>query len=217
MRFRDCDEAGKRLAELLHDSAGNEDPIVLALPRGGVPVGFQLARRLGAPLDVLVVRKLGVPGQEELAFGAIASGGVIVLNDPLVRALGIAGDVVDRVASGERLELERRECLYRAGRPPLEVRGRQTIIVDDGLATGASIQAAACAVRRQAPASITIAVPVASRQTCERLPQELGEVVCLLMPGPFLSVGSWYEDFTQTTDQEVGQLLAQAQVAQAER
>ena len=217
MRFRDRDEAGRLLAERLLEPAAREDVIVLALPRGGVSVGFQLARRLGAPLDLLVVRKLGVPGQQELAFGAIARGGVIVLNDSIVRTVGIPQDVVAHIVNRERLEIERRERLYRAGRPPLELHRRNVIIVDDGLATGASMRAAARAARRDAPASITLAVPVASRSTCEDLGREFGEVVCLWMPEPFLSVGSWYEDFSQTTDEEVSERIAQAAAARIGR
>jgi putative phosphoribosyl transferase len=212
MRFRDRGEAGELLADRLQEYAGNDEVVVLALPRGGVPVGFQLARRLRAPLDVVVVRKLGVPGREELAFGAIASGGVIVLNDSLVAALGISAERVARVVDRERLELERRERLYRDGRPPLELQGRRTIIVDDGLATGASIRAAAKAAQRRGPASTTIAVPVAARQTCDELRRDLDEVVCVWTPERFLSVNSWYDDFSQTTDEEVCRLLGQADV-----
>jgi putative phosphoribosyl transferase len=210
MRFRDRAEAGKMLADRLQEYAGHDDVVVLALPRGGIPVGFQLACRLGAPLDVLIVRKLGVPGREEFALGAIANGGVRILNDSVVAAIGIPDDVVARVVSRERLELERRERLYRAGRAPLDLQGRTVIIADDGLATGASIRAATLAVRRHAPASITIAVPVAPQQTCNELRSDLGEIVCAWMPESFLSVDSYYDDFSQTTDDEVRQLLADA-------
>ena len=210
MRFRDRADAGRRLAARLDSFAGREGVVVLALPRGGVPVGFELARALGAPLDVLCVRKLGAPGQEELALGAIASGGVRVLNEAVVAELGVSEQEIDRLAAVEERELERRENAYRLGRPPVEIAGRTAIVVDDGLATGASMKAAARAVRLQRPARIVVAVPVAAARTCRELRDEADEVVCASTPWPFVSVGSWYDDFSQTTDDEVRELLGAA-------
>jgi putative phosphoribosyl transferase len=210
MRFRDRAEAGRLLADRLEEYAGRDDVIVLALPRGGVPVGAELARRLGAPLDLFLVRKLGVPGREELAMGAIASGGVRVLNDDVVAELGITEEDIARTALAEGRELERREQRYRNGRPVADLRGRTVILVDDGLATGATMRAAALAVRGQGPERVVVAVPVAAEPTCDEFPAEVDEVVCALTPEPFLSVGSWYEDFSQTTDEEVRELLARA-------
>ncbi len=207
-RFHDRRDAGRMLAAKLSAYAHRRDMIVLALPRGGVPVAYEVARVLGAPLDVFVVRKLGVPGHEELAMGAVATGGVRVLNDSVVRALGIPDDVIDAVAAQEERELERRERLYRDGRPPPDVQGKMVILVDDGLATGASMQAAIKALRQQHPARIVIAVPVAAPEICEALRAEVDEVICALTPDPFLAVGFWYEDFSQTTDDEVRYLLA---------
>jgi putative phosphoribosyl transferase len=210
MRFRDRAEAGRLLADRLEEYAGRDDVIVLALPRGGVPVGAELARRLGAPLDLFLVRKLGVPGREELAMGAIASGGVRVLNDDVVAELGITEEDIARTALAEGRELERREQRYRNGRPVADLRGRTVILVDDGLATGATMRAAALAVRGQGPERVVVAVPVAAEPTCDEFRAEVDEVVCALTPEPFLSVGSWYEDFSQTTDEEVRELLARA-------
>jgi putative phosphoribosyl transferase len=210
MRFRDRAEAGRLLADRLEEYAGRDDVIVLALPRGGVPVGAELARRLGAPLDLFLVRKLGVPGREELAMGAIASGGVRVLNDDVVAELGITEEDIARTALVEGRELERREQRYRNGRPVADLRGRTVILVDDGLATGATMRAAALAVRGQGPERVVVAVPVAAEPTCDEFRAEVDEVVCALTPEPFLSVGSWYEDFSQTTDEEVRELLARA-------
>jgi predicted phosphoribosyltransferase len=184
--------------------------LVLALPRGGVPVAFEVARALGAPLDVFLVRKLGVPGHEELAMGAIATGGVRVVNEAVVRELGIGGEVIDAVAGRERAELERRERAYRGERPAPEVRGRAVILVDDGLATGSTMRAAALAVRRQEPERVVVAAPVAARATCAELLAEVDDVVCAATPEPFYGVGRWYEDFSQTTDEEVRELLARA-------
>lgn len=209
-RFRDRAEAGRALAANLRAYAGRDDVLVLALPRGGVPVGDEVARALGAPLDVFIVRKLGVPGQEELAMGAIATGGVRVLNEFVVRQLGIAGHVIDAVARREQAELERRAREYRGDRPPPEVRGRTVILVDDGLATGATMRAAAAALRRQGPARVVVAVPVAAAETCDALADEVDEVVCTLTPEPFYGVGMWYEDFAQTTDAEVRARLSRA-------
>jgi predicted phosphoribosyltransferase len=198
------------LAGKLRAYANRPDVIVLALPRGGVPVAYEVARALRAPLDVFIVRKLGLPGQEELAMGAVASGGVRVLNEPLVRVLGITDRVIDGVASRERQELARREQLYRGDRPPLDVRGRIVILVDDGLATGATMHAAVAALRRQQPARIVVAVPVAAPETCERLRLVADDVLCLTTPAEFQSVGIWYDDFAQTSDDEVRSLLGRA-------
>jgi putative phosphoribosyl transferase len=208
--FRDRAEAGRRLAARLVEHAGRPDVLVLALPRGGVPVAFEVARALEAPLDIFVVRKLGVPGHEELAMGAIASGGTWVLNNDVIESLNPPFRVVQAVAARERLELERRERAYRGNRPPLEVRGRTVILVDDGLATGSSMRAALRAIRRQGPARLVVAVPVGAMETCEELHDEADEVVCARAPYPFYSVGQWYEDFTQTSDEEVHDLLGQA-------
>jgi predicted phosphoribosyltransferase len=210
-RFRDRNEAGRRLAEKLAAYANRTDVLVLALPRGGVPVAYEVARALGAPLDVFVVRKLGVPGYEELAMGAVASGGVRVLNDQLVQRLGIPKYVIDAVAAREEQELARRERLYRGGRPPPDVRGRTVILVDDGLATGATMRAAVMALRQLQPARIVVAVPTASSETCEELRPEVDDIVCATTPEPFLAVGHSYEDFSQTTDDEVRDLLAPRQ------
>src|SRR3982075_319563 len=206
--FRDRREAGRVLAEKLTAYANRPDVLVRALPRGGVPVGYEVARALGAPLDVFVVRKLGVPGYEELAMGAVATGGVLVLNDQLVERLGIPQHIIDAVAARERQELARRERLYRSGRPPLDVRGRPVILVDDGLATGATMHAAIQALRQQNPARIVVAVPTASPETCEEMRARADDVICGITPEPFDAVGRWYRDFSQTTDEEVGFLLA---------
>jgi erythromycin esterase-like protein/predicted phosphoribosyltransferase len=207
-RFRDRREAGRLLAAKLMAYANRPDVVALALPRGGVPVAYEVARALHAPLDVFVVRKLGVPGYEELAMGAVATGGVRVLNDQIVRSLHIPEYVIDRVEAEEREELGRRERAYRGGRPPLEVRGRTVILIDDGLATGATMRAAVSALRQLQPARIIVAVPIASPETCDELKVEVEEVVCAITPEPFHAVGYWYEDFTQTTDEEVRELLA---------
>jgi putative phosphoribosyl transferase len=206
--FRDRAEAGRALARALAHYSGRDDVVVLALPRGGVPVGYEVAKELGAPLDVFLVRKLGVPGHEELAMGAIASGGVLVLDEGVLRWLGISEHQLQRTLAKELDELRRREAAYRDGRPLPDLKGKTVILVDDGLATGASMQAAARAVRRHEPARIVIAVPVASRATCDRFRDEVDEVVCAVTPAPFHAVGNWYEDFSQTTDDEVRELLA---------
>src|SRR5712671_4783298 len=206
--FRDRREAGRLLAEKLADYADRSDVLVLALPRGGVPVADEVARALGAPLDVFVVRKLGVPGSEELAMGAVATGGVRVLNDQLVNRLGIPDHLIDAVAVREGQELARRERLYRGGRPLLDVRDRTVILVDDGLATGATMHAAIAALRQLYPARIVVAVPTASPETCEEMRAEADDVICAVTPEPFHAVGRWYQDFSQTTDEEVGALLA---------
>jgi predicted phosphoribosyltransferase len=211
--FRDRRDAGRRLADKLAAYANRPDVIVLALPRGGVPVAYEVARRLVAPMDVFVVRKLGVPGYEELAMGAVATGGVRVLNDQLVEHLGIPDQMIDAVASRERQELARRERLYRGSRSPPDVRGRTVILVDDGLATGATMFAAIEALRNQNPARIVVAVPTASPDTCEEMKQKADEVICAITPEPFHAVGRWYRDFSQTTDEEVAALLAQPRPA----
>ncbi|MFL5802539.1 MAG: phosphoribosyltransferase [Roseiflexaceae bacterium] len=208
--FRDRREAGRLLAATLTAYANRPDVLVLALPRGGVPVAYEVARALGAPLDVFLVRKLGVPGHEELAMGAIATGGVRVLNKEVVRALGIPDYVIEAVTAKEQQELERRERLYRGGRPPPDVRGRTVILVDDGLATGATMYAAVQALRQQQPASIVVAVPIAAPETCAELSEEVDEIICAVTPEPFHAIGLWYEDFSPTTDEEVRDLLARA-------
>ena len=209
-RFRDRREAGRHLVSKLGAYAGRSDVIVLALPRGGVPVAYEVAHALGAPLDVFLVRKLGVPGQEELAMGALASGDVRVLNEDVVRMLGIPPAMIDAVAARERAELARREAAYRGARPPVDVRGRTAILVDDGLATGATMRAAAAALRQQGPLRLVIAVPLAAPETCHTLAAEVDEIVCAMTPEPFYSVGLWYDDFSQTSDEEVRDLLEQA-------
>jgi predicted phosphoribosyltransferase len=214
MLFRDRYDAGRQLAKELMAYADRPDVLVLALPRGGVPVGYEVARALHAPLDVFLVRKLGLPGHEELAMGAIASGGVRVLNEELVHVLDIPPDVIDEVAEEERRELERRERAYRDDRPPLNVRGRIVILIDDGLATGSTMRAAVAALRKQGPARIIVAVPVAATSTCRELQQEVDEVVCARTPEPFRAVGIWYDDFSQTSDEEVHALLEEAQARQ---
>ena len=188
--------------------AGRDDVIVLALPRGGVPVAFEVAQRVRVPLDVCVVRKLGVPGHEELAMGAIASGGVRVLNEDVLYVLPDAQSIVEMVTAIEREELKRRERDYRSNRPAPEVRGRTVILVDDGLATGATMRAAAAALRQQGAAKIIVAVPVGAPGTCHEIRSVADEVVCLQTPGSFMGVGQYYEDFSQTTDEEVRELLA---------
>jgi putative phosphoribosyl transferase len=207
MIYRDRTEAGKKLAEHLKDYANRQDVLVLALPRGGVPVAFEVANALHAPLDIFLVRKLGVPGQEELAMGAIASGGVRVLNEDVVRYLDIPGEMIDAVAADEERELERRQGLYRGNRPPPDVRARAVILVDDGLATGSTMRAAAAALRNQQPGRIVVAVPVSAAETCDEFRMEVDEIICAATPEPFQGVGLWYEDFSQTTDQEVRDLL----------
>jgi putative phosphoribosyl transferase len=210
MLFRDRNDAGRQLAGRLAKYAGRPEVVVLALPRGGVPVGFQVAQALGVPLDVFLVRKLGLPGREELAMGAIASGGERVLNEDVVQSLGIPEEVIETVAAEEQRELQRRERAYRDNRLPLNVRGRTVLLVDDGLATGSSMRAAVAALRRQHPARIVVAVPVGAGITCEDLQTEADEVVCAHTPEPFAAVGLWYNDFSQTTDEEVRELLQQA-------
>lgn len=215
--FRDRSEAGQVLAQELRAYAGREDVIVLALPRGGVPVAFEVARALQAPLDVFVVRKLGVPGHEELAMGAIASGGVLVLEPTVIEDLAIPPDVVADVAAREEQERLRREREYRGDRPEPDVRGRTVILVDDGLATGSTMRAAVAALRKLQPARIVVAVPVAAPSACADLAPEVDDIVCARTPEPFRSVGSWYLEFSQTTDDEVRELLARAEHEMAHR
>jgi putative phosphoribosyl transferase len=205
--FRNRTEAGQLLARKLRRYADRPNIIVLALPRGGVPVANEVAKSLHAPLDVFLVRKLGVPGQEELAMGAIATGDVRVLNEDVVRALKIPQRVIDSVAAQEARELERREHLYRGDRPSRDVNGRTVILVDDGLATGSSMRAAVAALRQKNPRRIVVAVPVAAAATCREFEAEVDEIVCYQTPEPFYSVGLWYDDFSQTTDEEIRQLL----------
>lgn len=214
MYFRDRADAGRQLAQRLQHYANRPDVLVLGLPRGGVPVAYEVARALNAPLDVFVVRKLGVPDQPELAMGAVASGGVRVLNEDVVTALKMPRQVIEAVAAEEQRELERRERLYRGDRPPLDVRGRTVILVDDGLATGSTMRAAVAALRRLQPARIVVAVPVASPSVCESFRDIVDEIVCLLTPEPFYAVGLWYQDFSQTTDEQVRDLLQRAQRTQ---
>jgi predicted phosphoribosyltransferase len=208
--FEDRIDAGRKLAGKLKKYAGKRDVVVLALPRGGVPVGFEVARALDAPLDVFLVRKLGVPGREELAMGAIASGGVRVVNEDVVRELNIPLRWLDIAAADELPELRRREQAYRDDRPAPDVRNKTVILVDDGLATGATMRAGVAALRRMSPAKIVVAVPVGAPETCNEFRQLADEVVCALQPEPFWAVGNWYQNFEQTTDDEVRDLLARA-------
>ena len=210
MLFPDRAHAGRALAERLAHLRGRPRLRVLGLPRGGIPVAYEVAKALGAPLDVFVVRKLGVPGHEELAMGAIASGGVRVVNRDVVSSLGIDAATLDRVAAVEQAELERREAAYRGGRPPADVARATVILVDDGLATGSTMRAAVAAIRAQEPERVVVAVPVAAPQTRDEFAREVDEIVCVATPEPFLAVGRFYDDFSQTTDAEVHALLAKA-------
>jgi len=215
--FRDRAHAGRFLAERLRQYANRRDVLVLALPRGGVPVAYEVAKALHVPMDIFLVRKLGVPGHEELAMGAVASGGVRVINEDVVRSLGIPGAAIDRVAEKELTELSRREQAYRGNRPEPEIRGRTAILVDDGLATGSTMRAAAQALAMKEPAKIVVAVPIASPDTCEALSHEVDEIVCAVTPEPFYAVGLWYDDFDQTTDDDVRALLAESRSEQGDR
>ncbi|HMC43208.1 MAG TPA: phosphoribosyltransferase [Acidimicrobiales bacterium] len=210
--FRDRTEAGRLLAEAVAERLGPQPvaPLVLALPRGGVPVGFEVARRLRAPLDVYVVRKLGVPGQPELAMGALATGGVLVMNEEVVSRLGIPRAAIEAVAAAEARELARRQQAYRGGRPPPHIEGATVVLVDDGLATGATMRAAVQSVRSQRPARLVVAVPTAPLPTCEELSRQADDVVVLTTPEPFFAVGCSYEDFSPTSDEEVRELLRRA-------
>ncbi len=209
-RFQDRQDAGRRLAAELDDYAGRPGVIVLGLPRGGIPVGFEVAVALDAPFDAFLVRKLGVPGHEELAMGAIAGGDTRVLNEDVVQALRIDEQTLAEAAAREKRELERRERLYRRGAPPPEVRGRTVILVDDGLATGATMRAAIAALRDRDPEGIVVAVPIAASQTCAEIKPEVDEMVCALTPEPFGAVGAWYERFESPTDKEIVELLDRA-------
>ena len=213
--FHDRRDAGRQLVPLLAAYRGRDDVLVLALPRGGVPVAFEVAQSLGAPLDVFLVRKLGVPGHEELAMGAIATGGIEILNPQVLDALGVSDEDVRRVVERETQELARRERAYRGERGPPHVEGRTAVVVDDGLATGASLFAAIAALRRLRPSRIVVAVPVGPESTCRSLAHAADEVACLHRPEPFGGVGTWYEDFAQTTDEEVLDLLARARAKPA--
>jgi predicted phosphoribosyltransferase len=210
MIFPNRRDAGRYLASKLAAYADRPNVVVLALPRGGVPVAFEVAQALHAPLDVFLVRKLGVPGHEELAMGAIASWGARVLNDDVVRALRIPRHVIEMVAARERRELDRQERKYRAGRPAPNVVGQTIILVDDGLATGSTMRAAIAALRQREPARIVVAVPVGAPETCAEFQQEADEAICAVSPEPFYAVGAWYQDFSQTTDEEVQILLDEA-------
>src|SRR4030088_1412657 len=210
MYFRDRREAGRQLSQHLTAYANRPDVLVLALPRGGVPVAYEVARALHAPLDVFLVRKLGLPGHEEYAMGAVASGGVRVLNPEVVDQLHLPDELIEGVARRGRQELGRRELLYRGDRPSPDVRGKTVILVDDGLATGSTMRAAAAALRQQEPARLVVAVPAGSPEICAEFRDEVDEVVCAITPEPFYAVGLWYDDFSQTTDDEVRGLLAAA-------
>ena len=215
-RFANRQEAGRTLAADLQQYAGRDDVVVLALPRGGVPVAREVAQALGAPLDVFVVRKLGVPGHAELAMGALASGGIRVLTET-ASAYGVSRESIEAITRREQQELERREATYRGDRLPLAVAGKIVILVDDGLATGATMQAAVAAVRRLDPGQVIVAVPVGARESCDELADLADAVVCPRTPFPFTAVGLWYDDFAQTTDQEVRELLLDAQGAPGAR
>jgi putative phosphoribosyl transferase len=215
-RFRDRRHAGRLLAALLKHYKQRPDLLVLALPRGGVPVGYEIAQALHAPLDVLIVRKLGVPGHEELAMGAIASGGVRVLHTSVIQMIGISEAVIDNVAQEEEQEIMRREEVYRGHRPLPQIQDRIVVLVDDGLATGSTMRAAIAAVRQQRPKQVIVAVPVASPDTCEELHAEADEVYCALTPALFFGVGQWYESFPQMSDEEVRELLDQMPAAKQE-
>ncbi|MGZ3237902.1 MAG: phosphoribosyltransferase [Burkholderiaceae bacterium] len=216
-RFKDRAEAGELVAQRLMRYAGRDDVIVLALPRGGVPVGFVVAHKLDVPLDILIVRKLGFPGREEYAMGAIASGGVCVLHDEVLERFGVPMSDVEEIKQRELIEIERREKLYRANRPVLQLQGRVVIIVDDGIATGSTMQAAVKCLHQFKPARLVIAVPVAPPDTYQELRPEVDEFICLSMPEPFFAVGTWYKEFDQTSDEEVKSLLERADREHAQR
>jgi len=217
MIFRDRTDAGKYLATKLLSYKDRPDVLVLALPRGGVPVAFEVAQALHVPLDIFLVRKLGVPGHEELAMGAISTGGVRVLNEDTVDYLRIPDHIIDAIAAEELKELERRELAYRGNHPEPDVKGKTVILIDDGLATGSTIRAAAQALRLQQPTRIVVAVPVSAPQTCDEYRIGVDEIICAVTPEPFLGVGQWYLDFSQTTDEEVRDLLERARGAKREK
>jgi predicted phosphoribosyltransferase len=215
MRFYDRSDAGRQLAVLVRglleqESATRESVLVLALPRGGVPVGFEIALALGVPLDVFLVRKLGTPGHEELAMGAIASGNARVINERVVQTFGVSTAQIEHTVARETQELQRREELYRGNRPPLDVRGKTVLLVDDGLATGYTMRAAIAALKQEGPGHIMVAVPVAARSTCAELEKQVDAAVCLYTPFDFMAVGQWYRNFSQTSDDEVRRLLEEA-------
>jgi putative phosphoribosyl transferase len=209
-RFADRRDAGRILGRKLSIYAGQTDVIVLALPRGGVPVAYEVALALNAPLDIFLVRKLGLPGREELAIGAIASGGIRVLNEDIIRVLSVPEEVINIVARNELQELERREYIYRGNRPAADIHDRKVILIDDGLATGASMRAAVIGVRAQHPSRMIIAVPAAAPELCDAFEFEVDEMVCAMTPEPFYGLSRWYKDFSQTTDAEVRMFLEEA-------
>lgn len=213
--FNDRVDAGRKLAKKLSKYANRPDVLILALPRGGVPVAFEVAKELNVKMDIFIVRKLGVPGNEELAMGAIASDNIRVLNEDVVRSFQIPERVIDKVAENELRELERRERTYRGDRPKPDIKGITVILIDDGLATGATMRAAATALKTKNPAKIVVAVPTAAPDTCEFFGREVDEVICVATPEPFYGVGAWYEDFSQTTDKEVCELLDKARALPA--
>lgn len=212
--YRDRSHAGKALAKSLNQYSGNDDVIILALPRGGVPVAFEVAQELDLPLDLLLVRKLGLPGQEEYAMGAIAESGITYINQEVVRQLSIPKSVIDRVIAKESRELDRRRQIYRGNRPPLDLEGKTVIIVDDGLATGSTMRAAVNALKQAGPKSVVVAVPVGADDSCRELELIADKLICLHSPSPFYGVGMWYRDFGQTSDPEVLSLLERANAAQ---
>ena len=209
--FNDRTDAGKRLAERLSKYANREDVLILALPRGGVPVAFEVAKELNVRMDVFIVRKLGVPGNEELAMGAIASGNIRTLNEDVIRSFRIPQKLIDEATANETRELERRERIYRGNRPAPKISGSTVILIDDGLATGATMRAAVAAVKSKNPNKVIVAVPVAAPDTCSAFGYEVDEIICVATPEPFYGVGAWYEDFSQTTDKEVIELLDRAE------
>jgi len=215
MIFKDRSDAGKRLGNAMARFKGRSDLLILALPRGGVPVAYEVAKNLDAPLDVFIVRKLGVPGHEELAMGAVASGGLRVLNQDVITKLGIPTEQIERVCIKEEREIARRSAVYRGGKQTVEIKGKYIILVDDGLATGSTMLAAIRTLRRQDPKGIAVAVPVSPHSACAKVSTESNEVICLHTPEPFVGVGMWYEDFSQTTDDEVRDLLEAGTSTQA--
>ncbi len=214
--FRNRSEAGKLLAQSLSAYANSSEVLVLGLPRGGVPVAFEVAKALQVPLDICLVRKLGVPGYKELAMGAIASGHVIFINEDVVQSLGISQEAIEKVIAAERRELKRRERVYRSGQPAPNIKGKTIILIDDGIATGSTIRAALATLRQQQPQKIVLAIPVAPPEACHSLKAEVDELVCLLAPEWFCAIGLWYEDFAQTTDSQVRQLLADKELQRQE-